>query len=128
NADAYESSGQYARDREGRGAWRGQRWDQLATALSRHGIDWRVVDAAAAWRAAGGDVAAGVFDAAGALAASDEQAQGNDYGGAEFCLRALRAQGVRQSDGRLGFELHARGDERRGAGEPGDAGAICGAL
>ena len=59
---------------------------QLAAAVSRHGIDWGVADVAAAWRAAGGDVATGVSDAAGALAAGGFETQRDDRSGAEFCV------------------------------------------
>ena len=92
NADARKLARQHARDRRS-GATRARRCGrELAAAVPRHGLDRRVADAAAFRHAAGGDVAAGFFDAAGALAASVSQTSGNDFGSAEFCLRTLRSK------------------------------------
>src|SRR5271156_5072104 len=94
----------------------------VAAAVSRHGIDRRVVCAAFYGHPAGGDVAAGVPEPARALAARDSPASRDDLPGAEFCVRAVRAKNRGQGSGRTGSEFVARGDERRGARARGDDG------
>src|SRR5277367_37439 len=96
----------------------------VAAAVSRHGIDRRVVCAAVYGHTAGGDVAAGVPEPARALAARDSPASCDDLPGAEFCVRAVRAKNRGQGSGRTGSEFVARGDEWRGARARGDDGTI----
>src|SRR5277367_6027786 len=96
----------------------------VAAAISRYGIDRRVVCAAFYGHTAGGDVAAGVFEPARALAARDSPASRDDLPGAEFCVRAVRAQNRGQGSGRTGSEFVAGGYEWRGARARGDDGPI----
>src|SRR5277367_4613612 len=100
----------------------------VAAAVSRHGIDRRLVCAAVYGHTAGGDVAAGVPEPAGALAAGDSPASRDDLPGAEFCVRAVRAQNRGQGFGWTGPEFVARGYEWRGARARGDDGPICEAF
>src|SRR5712692_119596 len=105
-----------------------RRGRELATALSRHGAHRSLADAAALWRAADGDVATGISDAAGALAVGVSQTSRNDCGGTKFCVRAVRAENCGQRYRGAGPELVAGGAERSGTGESGNIGAICDAV
>ncbi len=89
---------------------------KLAAAVSRHGTDRRVVRAALFRYPAGGDVAARVFEPAGALAPGDSSASRDDKPGAEFCLRAVRAENRGQGFAGTRSELLARGAQWRRAG------------
>src|SRR5271154_5927387 len=100
----------------------------VAAAVSRHGIDRRVVCAALYRYSTGGDVATGVPEPARALAARDSPASRDDLPGAEFCVRVVRAKNRGQGSGRTGSEFVARGYEWRGARARGDDGPICEAF
>src|SRR5208282_6537633 len=92
---------------------------ELASALPRYGTDWRVVRALVHGNSAGGDVAGGVPEPAGALAVGDSSPSRDDQPGAEFRIRAVRSQDSGRGSEGSGPEFVAGGAERSGAGPRG---------